>query len=317
MNFCCETTPAGRPSKWSRETWRRQSAASAAGALIVGLCAAHWGCSGNQDKPPSLPSQTASPVASPDSTVSEQEPRPEPPPPPEPRGTTERDRNRSELTIVIDEGDPNADRPSLVEASRAERKRRQETRPATIVITDENLQESATGVLTEAAPDNQIDLQKDSADSRSADGELTGNGPEGPPPAGDPRAEDYWRGRALQARLAWREASGEIERLQGTVNQLRRRFYEEDDPYYRDTQIKPAWDRALDRLQDARALALAASEELDEVIEEGRRAGALPGWLREGIDLEPERDRPRRGEPEEYEIGEPAVYEPDGDEDGS
>ena len=32
----------------------------------------------------------------------------------------------------------------------------------------------------------------------------------------------------------------------------------------------------------------ARQEELAQFLEEGREAGALPGWLREGIDLEPE-----------------------------
>jgi len=33
----------------------------------------------------------------------------------------------------------------------------------------------------------------------------------------------------------------------------RRRFYAENDPYARDSQIKPEWDRVLDRLGKARA----------------------------------------------------------------
>ena len=54
-------------------------------------------------------------------------------------------------------------------------------------------------------------------------------------------------------------------------------------------------------------------EELEATLEEGRQAGALPGWLREGVDLEPEQrpyDPPpsrRRGEPVEGQdlVGEP------------
>ncbi|MDH3745756.1 MAG: hypothetical protein OES47_11715, partial [Acidobacteriota bacterium] len=78
-------------------------------------------------------------------------------------------------------------------------------------------------------------------------------------------------------------------------------------------QIKPAWDRALDRLEGARELVAEASTQLDELIEEGRRAGALPGWLREGIDLEPDRDRERATGVEEHEVGEPEIYRPEDD----
>ena len=33
---------------------------------------------------------------------------------------------------------------------------------------------------------------------------------------------------------------------------------------------------------------MAAKAELEAFLEEGRRAGALPGWLREGAEQEPE-----------------------------
>jgi hypothetical protein len=55
----------------------------------------------------------------------------------------------------------------------------------------------------------------------------------------------------------------------------------------RDGKIKPEWDRALDRLEQARREEVQAQRDLEEFLDDGRRAGALPGWLREGIELEP------------------------------
>ena len=65
------------------------------------------------------------------------------------------------------------------------------------------------------------------------------------------------------------------------------RFYAEDDPYVRDGRIKPEWDRALDRLESGRREIDDARAAIDLALEEGRRAGAEPGWLLEGLELEP------------------------------
>ena len=108
--------------------------------------------------------------------------------------------------------------------------------------------------------------------------------------------------------MRWRDSVDRVEELEGEVAELRRRFYMEDDPFYRDSQIKPAWDRSLDQLTIAKDEVVAAKEDLDELLEEGRRQGALPGWLREGIEFEPvieveEANEPRTGpEPIEPEV---------------
>jgi hypothetical protein len=99
--------------------------------------------------------------------------------------------------------------------------------------------------------------------------------------------EEYWRAQALKLRLDWKEAVESVDDLEAEVQELRRRFYEEDDPFYRDNQIKPAWDRTLDLLAAAKTDAEDHERNLTRFLEEGRRAGALPGWLREGIELEP------------------------------
>ena len=76
--------------------------------------------------------------------------------------------------------------------------------------------------------------------------------------------------------------------------------------------IKPEWDRTLDRLHEARRTIDRAQEQLDLALEEGRIAGALPGWLRHGEELEPPVEEPaEEGEPEiGAEPGEPKVIDP-------
>ena len=202
-----------------------------------------------------------------------------------------------EKTVVVDVPTEDESRgPTLAEVAAAERERRSQGEGSSIVITDANLKDYATGELTWAEPETPAaaGAEEDDQDPASADA-AEGAGEE------EVRDEAYWRARALEIRLRWRNSWESIPELEGEVARLRNRFYAHDDPYYRDSQIKPAWDRALAELDQARIDVDQAEIELEELMEEGRLAGALPGWLREGIDLEPE--------PEEE--GGEAIYEPE------
>ena len=53
---------------------------------------------------------------------------------------------------------------------------------------------------------------------------------------------------------------------------------------------------------------IATRKELDDFLEEGRRAGALPGWLREGGELEPVPEKPKTS-PGTVDPEEPRIYE--------
>ncbi|HEX2163303.1 MAG TPA: hypothetical protein VHM02_05090, partial [Thermoanaerobaculia bacterium] len=105
--------------------------------------------------------------------------------------------------------------------------------------------------------------------------------------AAELRGEAWWRGRAREIREEWRRTLDEIEELETAAADLRWQFYAEDDLWVRDGQVKPEWDRVLDRLSEARNDLATFPRRLEELREEGRREGALPGWLREGIELEP------------------------------
>lgn len=192
---------------------------------------------------------------------------------------------RDDDPVVVDPGEDGSSAPkTLVEAARAERERRATAGKPVAVITDKNLHEyAAKGQLTVADP-------KDSK-------KKTATAPAPPtaaaPPAAsatDPmvRDEQYWRTHALEIRLRWRGVADEVKRLEQRSTELRQRFYSENDSFVRDNQIKPEWDRVVDRLRQARAEVDAARVELSAFLEEGRRANALPGWLREGEDQEPQ-----------------------------
>ena len=161
---------------------------------------------------------------------------------------------------------------TLAEAAKAEKERRSQATPPKIVITNKTLPRYAKGQLTVADP--HFKKQKTNTPPTSV-------------PAESSHDEQYWRGHVLEIRLRWRHAFDEVKELEQSAADWRRRFYAQDDPFVRDGQIKPEWDRVLDRLRQARLDVDKAKKDLGDFLETGRRDGAFPGWLREGVEQEP------------------------------
>ncbi len=105
--------------------------------------------------------------------------------------------------------------------------------------------------------------------------------PPGEAQASSKKAMWQQRYRAAVSRVA--ELEAEIRRLEGEAGRLERDFYAYDDPAQRDGVIKPAWDRAVSDLRKAQADLAEARNRPEEVLNEARRDGALPGWFR-GLD---------------------------------
>jgi predicted nuclease with TOPRIM domain len=90
-----------------------------------------------------------------------------------------------------------------------------------------------------------------------------------------------WRDRAHQARQRVEDTKAQIAALETESKRLENEFYRWDDGQYRDRVIKPQWDKAREELETARRSLTAAEAELADLPEQARKAGALPGWLRE------------------------------------
>jgi len=93
--------------------------------------------------------------------------------------------------------------------------------------------------------------------------------------------EEEWRSAAHRARTRVQEARAQVEELDAVVHKLENDFYAWDDGQYRDRVIKPSWDRSRGQLEEARHELSAAEKDLADLPEKARRAGALPGWIRE------------------------------------
>jgi hypothetical protein len=93
--------------------------------------------------------------------------------------------------------------------------------------------------------------------------------------------ETEWRGIATAARQRAAAAKSKVAELEASTKKLENDFYAWDDGQYRDRVIKPAWDRSRQELDDAKAELAAAEKDLADLPERARKAGALPGWIRE------------------------------------
>ncbi|MEM6794290.1 MAG: hypothetical protein AAF725_09925 [Acidobacteriota bacterium] len=252
-----------KKSKLNRKTGRLWGFAALGTSLLVG-------CGGSEP-----PVTTPAPVQ----VTSQVEPPPPPPPLPPPIREVEATGGQSQVRVIDPGGDGDAKPKTLIEASRLAKaqKRRQRQQEPIAEINDDNLAEFAEGaevIVLESEP---------AAPLEGETFEPTPGLTEDP----NVRTEDFWRNRALEIRMGWRRAIDEMSELELEAAALRQQFYAEDDPYIRDSQVKPSWDRVLDRMRTLQEQAGRYERELDTFLEEGRRDGALQGWLNQGWELEP------------------------------
>ena len=93
--------------------------------------------------------------------------------------------------------------------------------------------------------------------------------------------EAEWKEIAAKARKRVSDDKAHVEELTATSKKLENDFYAWDDGQYRDRVIKPAWDRSREELENAKQELAAAEADLTDLPEKARKAGALPGWIRE------------------------------------
>ena len=281
------------------ESFRRRATRIGAGATALFLVPflALSACAGNKDKAEPLASQTVTQVG----------PQLAAPPPPPPRI---REITPSKPSVKVIDAGGDADQPrTLLEASKLAKARKGEIKESIAVINDDNLHEYAKGaevIILDSPPAAPV------PDPEALDSEAEAES--------DIRDEQYWRGRALELRMGWRRAIDRIAALELESAALRQQFYAEEDPHLRDSQLKPAWDRVLDRLEQLKDQATRYEQELEVFVAEGQRASVPQGWLNQGWELEPTPEERKSTEktaitqaidPPVIEAGEePEVYDP-------
>ena len=165
---------------------------------------------------------------------------------------------------------PAAAQPPLADVARAEQARRASISEESRVYTNADLSETrrlTTAVAARPAPADTSDESGGTAAENAAD------------PAAAERDESYWRERITAARDARRRAELVAAALQNRVDGLWAELTARDDPAARAALER---DRlaAIAELEQTRGELDRLDEEIADIQEEARRAGAPPGWLR-------------------------------------
>jgi hypothetical protein len=119
------------------------------------------------------------------------------------------------------------------------------------------------------------------ASAASAAVKSDSSAPISPPADATSQEEERWRTIAQTARRRVTEGRDNVARLDSETHKLENDFYAWDDGQYRDNVIKPAWDKKREELETARRELAEAERDLEDLPEKARKAGALPGWIRE------------------------------------
>ncbi len=96
----------------------------------------------------------------------------------------------------------------------------------------------------------------------------------------DEQKRNFWRSRYSGQLKAVEILTNRIAELDSEIPKLWTQFYAWDDPAYRDGVIKPNLDRALAESQQLKDRLPSEQAKLDQIREDARRDGALPGWFR-------------------------------------
>ena len=151
----------------------------------------------------------------------------------------------------------------------------------TLTINNRSLVKSSTkGKVSSSKPDTTAKpAPRTPVPTRAAS--PAGSGAEAAEPTAPGGDEAQWKQTAAMARKRVVDAKARVAELEASTRKLENDFYAWDDGQYRDRVIKPAWDRAKSDLVDATNEVAEAEKDLAELPEKARRAGAMPGWIRE------------------------------------
>ena len=206
-------------------------------------------------------------------------PTPAPSPTPTPRPKLGGGFGRAASTPVAGT-DPSAQ--SLADVVRATKLREPGQKKAGVTIDNSTLVTDPTkGRLTTAAPAKPPPVQPTPAAKGTGAAPALVAPPPPPVSASSPAEEQRWRDAARAARKRVDDTKQRIEELDASAHKLESDFYAWDDGQYRDRVIKPAWDKTKADLETARKELADAEKNLADLPERARKAGALPGWLRE------------------------------------
>jgi hypothetical protein len=159
----------------------------------------------------------------------------------------------------------------LVKAAKKEKERRAKVE-AKKTLTNQDIDEIRTkqlGIEAAAAPGDEATEEKEtetSKDKKEVDPTQT---------------EEYWRSRKEETDQRVDEAQSKVQQLQNEINNLTTAFYAESDGVAQRPLIESERIERIKELEQAKQDLENAREEAANLEDEARKAGALPGWVRD------------------------------------
>lgn len=95
----------------------------------------------------------------------------------------------------------------------------------------------------------------------------------------DAPVEQQWRDRSHEAVERIKSAEEKVQKLQTDINALTQAFYAESDGVAQRGQIEDQRNNRLNELEAAKKELDNAKQAQEDLQDEARRAGALPGWI--------------------------------------
>ena len=161
----------------------------------------------------------------------------------------------------------------LVKAAKKEKERRAKVE-AKKTLTNQDIDEirkKQLGIEAAAAPDSETaDETKEAKEGKTEKKEV------------DPtQTEEYWRTRKQETDQKLEEAQSKVQQLQNEINNLTTAFYAESDGVAQRPLIETERIERIKELEQAKQELENARQAAEGLEDEARKAGALPGWVRD------------------------------------
>lgn len=169
---------------------------------------------------------------------------------------------------------------SLAELAKKEKERRQQVKAGEKVITNQDAARFSSGHgSTTTKPPETVSPKTDAEKEGAADAA----GKVAKPASDEPtdfqgRTESFWRQTLSDARRKVKELENEANVITLKIADLQNQFYREADGFRQQTIQRDINKSFYEQDLNKQKLA-AAKSDLDDLLKEARKSGALPGWL--------------------------------------
>lgn len=164
----------------------------------------------------------------------------------------------------------------LMQAAKKERERREKLKTAakpTKSFTNQDIEEFK-------AKNKDADKSGE-GETEEATAEDTSMAPEDTTTSNAAQDEQKWRDRSHEAVERVKSAEDKIQQLQTDINALTQAFYAESDGVAQRGQIEDQRNTRLNELEAAKKELETAKQAQEDLQDEARKEGALPGWIEE------------------------------------